>query len=278
MMNSFTRDLVIWIENNLERKVLLEDVSVKAGYSKWYLQRLFRAETGLALASYIRYRKLSRAAILLKMTSLPVTEITYRLGFSTQQAFTRTFKQHFGQAPGRYREAALWSFEGLLPELTGEKPDLPHPQLVMTRLKSLQGINLGYTCTGSELENIDFHTEQRRNLLHKAREKMEGHFPAYVAETYGPAPGNSERIKFSLTFDSDLQQSDPTQEGSAAFLRFPFHGTPDQLTAMKVNIYRHIMPFRRESRRAGHDFFIRENKAVPADCAPVLEGFYYIPV
>lgn len=277
-MNSFTRDLVVWIENNIERKVSLNDVSVKAGYSKWYLQRLFRTETGLTLASYIRHRKLYRAAIMLKMTSLSVIEITERLGFSTQQTFTRTFKKHFGLAPGRYRESTHWNFEGLIPELTCEKPNLPRPKVVTAHLQSVQGINLGYTCSSSELDSVNFHTEKRRKLLHYARERMEGDLPASFAEIYEPDPGSSDKIKFSLTFVSVLPQSDPGKEDSAAFLRFPFHGTPDQLTEMQINIYRYIMPFRSESRRSGHDFFIHEDEAGHTEYASALQGSYYIPV
>ncbi len=277
-MNSFTRDLITWIENNLERKLLLDDVSVKAGYSKWYLQRLFRAETGLALASYIRHRKLYRAAIMLKMTSLSVIEITEKLGFSTQQTLTRTFKRHFGQAPGRYRESALWNFEGLIPKLTSGKPDLPCPQLVMARLQSMQGINLVYTCKSSQLDSENFHTEQRRKLLSVVREKTQGNFPAYMAESCEPMPGNSDRIKFNLTFFSGLPQRYPSREDPEAFLCFPFRGSRDQLTEMQINIYRHIMPFRYESRRNGHDFFIREDEKELTEYNSVLHGSYYIPV
>jgi len=74
-MKSFTRDLIIWIEENLDKKIILDEVAEKSGYSKWHLQRLFRQETGMKLATYIRERRLSESAILLKMTSAPVTAL-----------------------------------------------------------------------------------------------------------------------------------------------------------------------------------------------------------
>ena len=49
-MNTFTRDLIDWIEKNLEGKLTIDDVSAKAGYSKWHLQRMFRDDTGFQLA------------------------------------------------------------------------------------------------------------------------------------------------------------------------------------------------------------------------------------
>ncbi|WP_253265922.1 helix-turn-helix domain-containing protein [Citrobacter freundii] len=277
-MNSFTRDLLIWIEKNLDQKISLEDVSVRAGYSKWYLQRLFRAETGLTLASYIRQRKLYRAAIMLKMTSLSVIEIVDRLGFSTQQTFTRTFKRHFGLAPGRYRESELWDFDGLLPEFTGEYPVLPSPQRIMASLHTLPGISLSYNCNSTDLGNVRLHTEQRQALFRIAGKMPNDVFPISFAAMCEPSSSNAEQINFSLTFAKVIPEGHTSSDGAAAFLRFPFQGTPEQLTEMQVNIYDHIMPLRREARRAGHDFFICESKVEPYKGELSFRGGYYIPV
>lgn len=277
-MNSFTRDLLIWIEKNLDQKVSLDDVSVSAGYSKWYLQRLFRAETGLTLASYIRQRKLYRAAIMLKMTSLSVIEIVDMLGFSTQQTFTRTFKRQFGLAPGRYRESEFWSFVGLIPEFTGEYPVLPAPQHIMASLHSLPGISLSYTCNTTDLGNVRFHKEQRRELFRIAGKMPNEVFTLTFAAMCEQSSSNAEQIKFSLTLATDIPEGHTTSDGDAAFLRFPFQGTPEQLTEMQVNIYGHIMPFRREARRIGKDFFICESKEESYKGELSFRGSYYIPV
>lgn len=129
-MNGFLTNLCCWIEINLEKKLSLDDISARSGYSKWYLQRLFREATGTPLASYVRERKLSRAAVLLKLTHVSVINIAYALGFSTQQTFTRTFTKHFGIAPGRYRAIPFWHFKGLRADLRSEVSPLPVPTLV----------------------------------------------------------------------------------------------------------------------------------------------------
>ncbi|WFN96844.1 hypothetical protein MAY91_01385 [Edwardsiella ictaluri] len=33
--------LIQWIEQNLDKRILIDDIAERAGYSKWYLQRLF---------------------------------------------------------------------------------------------------------------------------------------------------------------------------------------------------------------------------------------------
>ncbi|WP_313686694.1 helix-turn-helix domain-containing protein, partial [Pantoea sp.] len=129
-MNSFTKDLVSWIENNLDNNIFLDKVSEKSGYSKWHLQRIFKAETKINLASYVRQRRLSKAAIMLKMTSVLVCDISDYLGFSTQQTFTRTFTRHFGIAPGKYRMQEDWHFQGITSDLRLEKKSDLVPELV----------------------------------------------------------------------------------------------------------------------------------------------------
>lgn len=277
-MKSFTRDLAVWIENNLEKKVLLDDVSVKAGYSKWYLQRVFRAETGITLATYIRNRKLYRAAMLLKMTRLPVIDITDRLGFSSQQTFNRTFKRHFGLAPGQYRASPFWHFSGLMPALSGLKPELPVPQLITVRLPRASGISLSYIVSSAKLDNVHYHIERRRELFVRADKLLRGTAALSVAQAFEPLSNNADQIKFSLTFTTVTQESSTALNNSAPFLRFPFCGTPDQLTEMQVSIYQHVMPFRQEARREGHDFFVIENSASESEPETFLRGFYYVPV
>ncbi|SVJ51041.1 right origin-binding protein [Klebsiella pneumoniae] len=40
------RDLLAWLDNNLDQPLSLDNVATKAGYSKWHLQRMFKEVTG----------------------------------------------------------------------------------------------------------------------------------------------------------------------------------------------------------------------------------------
>lgn len=51
-MNSFVAELITWIEQNLDKRMMLDDVASRAGYSKWHLQRIFKQETGMPLGTY----------------------------------------------------------------------------------------------------------------------------------------------------------------------------------------------------------------------------------
>ena len=97
------KDVLLWIEHNLDQSLLLDDVANKAGYTKWYFQRLFKKVTGVTLASYIRARRLTKAAV----------EIALKYQFDSQQSFTRRFKYIFKVTPSYYRRNKLWELEAM---------------------------------------------------------------------------------------------------------------------------------------------------------------------
>ncbi|MEB2704041.1 helix-turn-helix domain-containing protein [Citrobacter koseri] len=96
-------DLVKWIDAHLEMKLSVDIVVKRAGYSKWYLQRLFKIIIGISLGRYIRERRLTNAAEELCFTTEPVLDIALKYQFDSQQTFTRAFTRHFGTSPVAYR-------------------------------------------------------------------------------------------------------------------------------------------------------------------------------
>ncbi len=104
------RDLQDWLENNLDKSLSLDEVAARSGYSKWHLQRMFRSVTGNALGSYIRTRRLSRAATELCLQDQSILDIALQSGFDSQQSFSRAFKRQFSQTPGAYRLQMAYTY------------------------------------------------------------------------------------------------------------------------------------------------------------------------
>ncbi|MEL0554982.1 helix-turn-helix domain-containing protein [Klebsiella sp. B345] len=100
---TFMHDLLDWIDNHLESRLDIDTVSRRAGYSKWHLQRIFKAHTGHAIAEYIRARKLQKSLERLTDSDEPILNVAIALGFDSQQSFNRSFKRQYGQAPGVWR-------------------------------------------------------------------------------------------------------------------------------------------------------------------------------
>lgn len=106
-----------FIEDNIEEGISVENVVAFSGYSRRHLQTLFSEATGISLGSYIRSRKLCLAANWLRLTSMPVTQIAYALGFGSQQSFGREFKRLFGLSPRSFRMSETWDMSSLRPPL-----------------------------------------------------------------------------------------------------------------------------------------------------------------
>ncbi|ECG0942753.1 hypothetical protein DOR57_23045, partial [Salmonella enterica subsp. salamae] len=72
--------LMEWIEHNLHRKITLQEIARKSGYTSRHLYNLFMDYPGVSPSTYIRQRKLSLASVMLRDTRRPVTEIALMYG------------------------------------------------------------------------------------------------------------------------------------------------------------------------------------------------------
>ncbi|EKT55992.1 helix-turn-helix domain-containing protein [Providencia sneebia] len=112
LQESVIREIILWIEQNLESRLSLDTVAEKSGYTKWHFQRLFKNQTGLALGSYIRARRLSCSAVALRFTNDSIMDISLRYRFDSQQTFCRAFKKQFNATPSEYRKRTGWKIDG----------------------------------------------------------------------------------------------------------------------------------------------------------------------
>ncbi|MCC4861206.1 AraC family transcriptional regulator [Vibrio splendidus] len=97
--------VLTYIHSNLSSSLSLEDIATQSCWSRWQLQRVFQAETGLTVANYVRELKLSQAAEHLLDGKERVIDIALGLGFNSEISFSRSFKQMFGSSPSQYRKA-----------------------------------------------------------------------------------------------------------------------------------------------------------------------------
>lgn len=97
-----------YIETNLEEELDLDQIAKNAGYSKYYLNRIFAEYTGITIYKYIQSRRLTVAAEKLVKTDKPIMEIAYEAGYDTQQSFSYAFKQAYLYPPKVYRNIGVF--------------------------------------------------------------------------------------------------------------------------------------------------------------------------
>ncbi|ENB7487801.1 helix-turn-helix transcriptional regulator [Citrobacter koseri] len=103
MYKSVLDVLLEWLHNNTDKPLRITDIAARSGYSPWHLQRIFKSHTGVTLGQYVTELKLNKAFELLSTTRTPIMDVSFIVGFSSQQSFSRRFHQYFGKTPGQVR-------------------------------------------------------------------------------------------------------------------------------------------------------------------------------
>lgn len=95
------------IEENLSKSLNTTELARISYRSVMQLYRDFYNITGYPIKEYIRRRRLSKALTLVKYSNLPLSEIAYELGYSSQQAFCKSVKSATHLTPMEYKSAEL---------------------------------------------------------------------------------------------------------------------------------------------------------------------------
>jgi AraC-like DNA-binding protein len=97
-INRLLRD----IEAEVEEPLALSDLARRMNLSLSRFKARFKSEVGIPPAEYIQRCKIAAAKQMLAAKRLTVTQVAFRLGFSTSQYFATVFKRYTGKPPGRW--------------------------------------------------------------------------------------------------------------------------------------------------------------------------------
>lgn len=188
---------IIFMEANLYENFLIEDVAKEVGFSLPHFYRIFSALVGESPKSYIRKRRLSDSAFMLKNSEMKICDIAFHTGFDSHEVFIRAFKKMYGVTPKEIKSLErLALFEQFNP--IARKKTLESEVIIIqteTIIKSSFKI-IGKTITLNQAE------QNQHNLIHKFIVQFE------KEKEYLPNMNHQDSLISMYEYDPDVIQED----------------------------------------------------------------------
>lgn len=98
--NDFIKTVLNYINENIsETELSVEDLASKVFLSRSQLYRKIKTLTGVSVNEFIRNVRLEKAKELIELGNDNITEISYKVGFSSPSYFTKCYKDKYGYLP-----------------------------------------------------------------------------------------------------------------------------------------------------------------------------------
>ncbi|MEL6466246.1 MAG: AraC family transcriptional regulator [Pseudomonadota bacterium] len=95
-----------YVQSHLEENIGLDEVAGLMGRDIYGFGRAFKSATGTTFHQYITRLRVDEARRLLTNTVMPIIEVAYACGFSSQAHLTTVVGRHTGMTPGALRQQA----------------------------------------------------------------------------------------------------------------------------------------------------------------------------
>ncbi len=103
IIHKLAPEILNYVDKNHAEKISLRELAKNSFYSPNYFSRLFKECYGKNLSDYIKEKRISHAAELLRTTDLSITQICEAVGYHNRQIFNKFFKEITGYTPSEYR-------------------------------------------------------------------------------------------------------------------------------------------------------------------------------
>jgi AraC family transcriptional regulator len=106
MSSARLKQLVAYIEDNIESDLSLAEIAAIASLSVSHLKTLFRQSAGISVHQYVLRRRVERAKVLLRDRSLTIAQVALATGFAHQSHMARHMRRILGMTPAVARKQA----------------------------------------------------------------------------------------------------------------------------------------------------------------------------
>lgn len=100
---SMAENTITYINEHFAEDLSVDALAARVNLSPYHFIRTFKKMTGYTPHEYLVNTRIATARYLLKNTSLPIKDICFNTGFSSESVFCSTFKRHQKISPAQYR-------------------------------------------------------------------------------------------------------------------------------------------------------------------------------
>lgn len=130
----YSNELVVkmlnYIDDNLYKRITIDEISSIFYFNKDYLMRIFKKELDITIMDYINKRRIYNSLELLKNTDDLVIKIALNSGYSSLEYYSETFTKILGVSPLTYRK-----FTKVNSQISDEELDI-----IRTRLPDISSL------------------------------------------------------------------------------------------------------------------------------------------
>lgn len=99
--------ILVYIQENLNNDITIEELSALAFFSKDHFTRIFKSIIGMAPCEFIIRKRMEKAQFLLLTTDLTQSQIIEKTNFKSLSYFCRIFKKYTNYTPVEYRKQRI---------------------------------------------------------------------------------------------------------------------------------------------------------------------------
>lgn len=101
----FIQKAIDFIEDHLYENISTENIADSIGFSVSHFHRIFSSLVGETPKSYIRKRRISMGALMMKKSDMKICDIAFQVGFESHEVFLRAFKRIYGVSPRKIKSS-----------------------------------------------------------------------------------------------------------------------------------------------------------------------------
>ena len=96
-----------YVHTRFQEKISSQQVAELCGLDYFQFSRAFKREHGITFQKFLVQYRINKAMELLRHPYASITDVAFSVGFNDPSHFSRTFQEHAGVSPSKFRNVAL---------------------------------------------------------------------------------------------------------------------------------------------------------------------------